>query len=62
MLREVKNINTIGASQQLKDMAQYASERGYTKELIVDNRTVVSGPLQQMIDNGEIILKRMALN
>nr|WP_296769423.1 putative toxin [Rhodococcus sp. (in: high G+C Gram-positive bacteria)] len=62
VVREVKNTNSIGASQQIKDMAQYASDRGYTMELIVDDRTVVSGPLQLMIDSGEIVLKRMALN
>lgn len=62
IVREVKNTNSIGATQQVKDMAQFASERGYTFELIVDERTIISGPLQTMIDNGEIVLKRMALN
>lgn len=59
---EVKNTNTIGASQQIKDMSDWARSRGYTMELVVDNRTVISGPLQQMINNGQITLKRMALN
>lgn len=62
VVREVKNTNSIGASQQIKDMATYADDRGFTLELIVDNRTVISGPLQTLIDNGEIVLKRMALN
>lgn len=62
VVREVKNTNTIGATQQIKDVATYTKENGYTMELIVDSRTVISGPLQTMIDNGEIVLKRMALN
>ncbi|ORI13121.1 hypothetical protein BJD99_00195 [Rhodococcus sp. 1163] len=62
VVREVKNTNTIGATQQIKDVATYAKANGYTMELIVDSRTVISGPLQTMIDNGEIVLKRMALN
>ncbi len=62
IVREVKNTNSIGATRQIKDMPQWVSEGGFTLELIVDNRTIISGPLQAMIDNGEIVLKRMALN
>ncbi|MGL4307091.1 MAG: putative toxin [Mycobacteriaceae bacterium] len=39
LVREVKNTNSIGASQQLKDMAMWAKENHYTMELIVDTRT-----------------------
>ncbi|MDV7171937.1 putative toxin [Gordonia amicalis] len=59
---EVKNTNSIGATKQIRDMMDYAQQEGYTMELVVDTRTKVSGPLQGLIDSGQITLKRMDLN
>jgi hypothetical protein len=61
-LNEVKNVNSIGKTQQLQDMLSWSKENGYTMRLIVDERTQISGPLQQLVDSGQIKLVRMALN
>ncbi|MDL9944567.1 putative toxin [Gordonia sp. ABSL11-1] len=59
---EVKNTNKIGATQQIKDMMDYAHARGYTMKLVVDERTQISPPLQRLIDSGQITLEKMSLN
>lgn len=41
VLTEVKNVNTLSATQQIKDMALWAKENGYSMVIIVDNRTDV---------------------
>lgn len=61
-LTEVKNVNPIGKTKQIEDMLAYANQKGYTMTLVVDSRTAISGPLQQLVDSGQLKLVRMALN
>lgn len=61
-LTEVKNVNSVGKSKQIEEILAYASQRGYTMTLVVDTRTAISGPLQQLVNSGQLRLVRMALN
>jgi len=57
LLSEVKNVSSQAYTQQLRDFAAYARQNGYTFELFVRPTTQLSGPLQQAVQNGEIVLK-----
>ncbi|RUP02155.1 MAG: hypothetical protein EKK34_25440 [Mycobacterium sp.] len=61
-LTEVKNVNSVGKTKQIEDMLAYAGQRGYTMTLVVDTRTAISGPLQQLVNSGQLRIIRMALN
>ncbi|WP_016896149.1 putative toxin [Mycobacteroides abscessus] len=61
-LTEVKNTNTIGKTKQIQDMLDYSQQNGYTMKLIVDTRTKISGPLDQLVQSGQIKIIRMDLN
>jgi hypothetical protein len=54
---EVKNVGSLSYTNQLRDFASYASSKGYTFELWVRPTTQLSGPLQQAVSNGEIMLR-----
>lgn len=56
-LSEVKNVGRLSYTNQLRDFAAYANSNGYTFELFVRPTTQLSGPLQQAISNGEIVLR-----
>lgn len=56
---EVKNVSRLSYTSQLRDFVSYAKKQeGYRFELRVRQSTVVSGPLQQAIDAGDIVLLR----
>lgn len=61
-IKEVKNVNSLSATQQIKDMIDIANQRGYRFELVVDSRTTVSGPLQKLLDENGLSITRMELN
>ncbi len=44
---------------RLHDMVDYANANGYTFELTVRPDTVLSGPLQEAVANGDIVLKTL---
>jgi Restriction endonuclease fold toxin 7 len=56
-LTEVKNVDKLSYTQQIRDYAAYASQNGLKVELHVRPSTTLSGPLQQAINNGQITLK-----
>jgi hypothetical protein len=61
-VKEVKNVNSLSATRQLKDMIDFSEQRGYRFELVVDSRTRISGQLQDLINSGRVSLTRMDLN
>ena len=56
-LSEVKNVGSLSYTNQLRDFASYAASNGYTFELFVRPTTELSGPLQQAVANGQIVLR-----
>jgi RHS repeat-associated protein len=57
VIGDVKNVGSLSYTSQLRDFAAYASRNGYTYELWVRPTTQLSGPLQQAVANGEIVLR-----
>jgi hypothetical protein len=57
VLSEVKNVNSLSYTNQLKDFASFAKNNGMRFDLYVKQTTQLSGPLQQAINGGGIILK-----
>jgi hypothetical protein len=58
-LVEVKNSKYLSYTRQLRDYADYARRTGKTFELYVRPTTQLSGPLQDAIRRGEIILREI---
>ena len=56
-LTEVKNVKSLSYTRQLRDFADYAKREGLNFELVVRQTTKLSGPLNNAILNGEIILR-----
>jgi hypothetical protein len=56
-LTEVKNVNSLSYTQQLRDFSTYSQQNGLNFELYVRPSTQLSGPLQQAVTNGQITLK-----
>ncbi|MCB1036351.1 MAG: hypothetical protein KDD47_21175, partial [Acidobacteria bacterium] len=57
VIGEVKNVRSLSYTSQLRDFAAYAGENGYTFELVVRSTTRLSGPLQQAVANGDVVLR-----
>lgn len=57
VLSEVKNVGSLSYTQQLRDFAQYAGQRGLRFDLFVRPTTQLSGPLSEAIQNGVINLR-----
>ena len=57
-LTEVKNVATLSFTNQLDDFMQYAQSQGMTFNLVVRSNTTLSGPLQALVDSGQITLMR----
>ncbi|MFZ5985736.1 MAG: putative toxin [Bacillota bacterium] len=57
ILREIKNVSSQSYTNQLKDFNARAKKNGYQFILEVRPGAKLSGPLQEAIDKGEVILK-----
>jgi hypothetical protein len=57
VIGEMKNVGSLSYTNQLRDFAAYAQQSGYTFELWVRPTTQLSGPLQQAVGQGQIILR-----
>jgi RHS repeat-associated protein len=57
VLSEVKNVQSLSYTQQLRDFASYASQNGLRYDLYVRPTTKLSGPLAQEVANGAINLR-----
>jgi RHS repeat-associated protein len=57
IIGEVKNVGRLSFTNQLRDFAAYAAQHGYTFELTVRATTELSGPLQQAVAQGQIVLR-----
>jgi hypothetical protein len=57
ILREIKNVKSQSFTNQLKDFNAWAKENGYKFILEVRPGAKLSGPLQDAINKGDIILK-----
>jgi RHS repeat-associated protein len=57
VLTEVKNVQSLSNTQQLRDFASYASQNGLRFDLFVRPTTQLSGPLGQAVTNGTINLR-----
>ena len=58
VMDEVKNSGAVSYTNQLRDYASWAAGKGYTFNLWVRMRAALSGPLQEAVDMGAIILRR----
>jgi RHS repeat-associated protein len=56
-LSEVKNVASLSYTKQLRDFATYARHHNLIFELWVRSTTRLSGPLQEAIRRGEIVLR-----
>ncbi|HEY2579826.1 MAG TPA: putative toxin, partial [Streptosporangiaceae bacterium] len=57
-LTEVKNVGNLSYTSQLQDFSAYAQANGLDFNLVVRSDTVLSGPLQELVDSGQINLIR----
>jgi hypothetical protein len=57
ILREIKNVSNLSNTSQLRDFNTWAIGNGYQFILEVKPGAKLSGPLQEAIEKGEIILK-----
>jgi hypothetical protein len=57
LISEVKNVTKLSLTNQLKDFVAFAQKEEYTFELWMRETTNISQPLQELIDNGQIIPK-----
>lgn len=58
-ISEVKNVGYQSLTNQLRDSLSYAQSRGYRFDLYIRPDTKLSGPLQQVINSGQIIIKNL---
>ena len=58
-LEEVKNVKYLALTQQIRDYLAYAQANMLTFILHVHPETKYSGPLQDLIDDGQIITKKI---
>jgi uncharacterized protein YukE len=65
VLREVKNVNTLSATRQIRDMAEWAQQNGYKMVIVVDNRTSV-GTVEQRLEDQyrglDVVIDRAGLS
>lgn len=54
VLSEVKNVQSLSYTQQLRDFAQYSNDNGLRFDLYTKPDTKLSGPLQDAVDSGFI--------
>jgi RHS repeat-associated protein len=59
IITEVKNVSELSLTKQLRDFIAYARENEYTFELVVREGANLSVSLQEIINRGEIILRRI---
>lgn len=50
VLREVKNVKTLTATQQLRDMAEWARDNGYKMVIVVDKGRTDVGDVEQFLE------------
>jgi len=56
-LTEVKNVNSLSLTRQLRDFHMYSTQNGLQFHLYTRPTTTFSGPLQNLINQGSIIVK-----
>lgn len=56
-ITEVKNVARLSYTKQLRDLAEYARKTGRRFDLYVRRDTVLSGPLQEAVEQGLIHLR-----
>jgi RHS repeat-associated protein len=59
LIGEVKNVGTLAYTNQLRDFVAWGQQNHFRFELITRQGTRFSGPLQDAIDSGDIILRRL---
>lgn len=59
IIGEVKNVESLSYTSQLRDYVAYAQQNGLRFELTVRPTTQLSAPLQEAVRNGQIILKQL---
>ena len=57
IIGDVKNVAHLSNTSQLRDFAAYAANNGYTFELTVRTAATFSGPVEQAILGGSIVLR-----
>jgi len=57
ILREIKNVSSQSYTNQLRDFNAWSKQNGYQFVLEVRPGAKLSGPLQEAINNGDIILR-----
>lgn len=62
VLTEVKNVNSLSFTRQLRDFADYAQDTGRQFDLFVRPDTRLSGPLQEAMEAGRVNLRLIPNN
>jgi RHS repeat-associated protein len=56
LIGEVKNVAYQPLTNQLQDFVQYSQQNNYTFQLTTRVNTILSGPLQDLVNRGQIVL------
>jgi RHS repeat-associated protein len=59
LLVEVKNVGYLAYTTQVRDFALWAAQQNYAFELVVRPSTTLSGPLQQAVSSGSVIIRTL---
>jgi hypothetical protein len=57
LLSEVKNVAKLSYTKQLRDFVGYAQQERFTFELFVRPGTKLTGPVQEAVSRGDIVLR-----
>ncbi|SKB57184.1 Restriction endonuclease fold toxin 7 [Luteibacter sp. 22Crub2.1] len=61
-LSEVKNVSRQGLTSQIRDYLQFSRDNNLRFDLYTNDDTKISGPLQAIIDAGDINHVRLPMN
>jgi hypothetical protein len=57
VIGDVKNVETLSLTNQLKDFLAFAQTNGYQFQIWVRATTVLTGPVAALVKNGSIVLR-----
>lgn len=57
VIGEVKNVANLSYTSQLRDYVAYAQHEGFRFDLTIRRTTELSGPLQDAVSRGDIVLR-----
>lgn len=58
-LEEVKNVRRLSYTKQLQDYVKFVEKHKFKMALRIRSNTILSEPLQQLVREGKIIIKKL---